>query len=112
MNLKARPARVGLSELMEIVAMSHTLPESLLPLEREIATYYRELPRLIAEGHEGRYALIRDDQLVQLCDTSAQADALGHEKFGFDRFMAQKIRAKDISGLAQYFTADAVRVGA
>jgi hypothetical protein len=92
--------------------MQNTLPENLKPLEREICTYYRELPRLIAEGQEGRYALIRDDDLIRVFDTAEEADAAGHEMFGLERFMAQKIRAKDIPGLAPYFSADAGQVGA
>ena len=92
--------------------MSNSLPDNLLSLQHEITTYYRELPRLIAEGNEGRYALIRDDRLIQICDSAAEADALGHLMFGFEQFMAQRIRAKDVAGLAQYFTDNAVSVGA
>jgi hypothetical protein len=84
--------------------MQNTLPENLKPLEREIATYYRELPRLLEEGHEGRYALIRDDDLLSVWDTLGDASEAGHERFGLDRFMAQKIRAGDLQVLAPYFS--------
>lgn len=92
--------------------MTHTLPESLRPLEREICTYYRELPRLIEEGNEGRYALIRDDQLIRVFRTLEEADLIGHELFGLERFMAQKIRATDLTALAPYFHPAETRVGA
>ncbi len=72
--------------------MAQPLPESVKPLEREIRTYYRELPRLIADGHEGRYALIRDEELLSVWDTLEDAVTAGHDKFGFERFMTQKIR--------------------
>ena len=35
------------------------VPDNLKPLETEILTYMRELPRLLAEGHEGRHVLIK-----------------------------------------------------
>lgn len=92
--------------------MQNTLPDNLKPLEREICTYYRELPRLIEEGHEGRYALIRDDDLIRVFDTLEQADVVGHEMFGLKRFMAQKIRATDLKALAPYFQQTDARLGA
>jgi hypothetical protein len=92
--------------------MQNTLPENLKPLEREICTYYQVLPRLIAEGHEGRYALIRDDNLIRVFDTLAEADVVGHDMFGLERFMAQKIRAADLNVLAPYFQPSETRVGA
>jgi hypothetical protein len=85
--------------------MQNTLPDNLKPLEREIGTYFRELPRLIAEGQEGRYALIRDDELLSVWDTLAAASEAGHQRFGLERFMAQRIRAGDIQVLAPYFSA-------
>jgi hypothetical protein len=92
--------------------MPQPLPESLKPLEREIATYYRELPRILEAGQEGKYALIRDEQLVRVFDTLVEADEVGHELFGLDRFMAQKIRARDVAGLAPYFTETEERASA
>jgi hypothetical protein len=89
--------------------MQNALPENLKPLEREIGTYYRELPRLLADGNEGRYALIRDDELLSVWDTLADASQAGHERFGLDRFMAQKIRASDLKALAPYFATDCNR---
>jgi|GEM_PF-4506741 len=92
--------------------MQNTLPENLKPLEREICTYYRELPRLIAEGQEGRYALIRDEELLSIWDTMDEAATAGHDKFGFERFMTQKIRSRDLEHLAPYFKAEEARAGA
>lgn len=92
--------------------MPQPLPDDIRPLEREIRTYYRELPRLIANGNEGRYALIRDERLVEVYSTLEEADIAGHELFGLDRFMAQKIRAKDLELLAPYFSEAETRIGA
>lgn len=92
--------------------MPQPLPEDVRPLEREIRTYYRELPRLIAAGNEGRYALIRDERLVEVYATLEEADIAGHDLFGLDRFMAQRICAKDLELLAPYFTDAEARIGA
>jgi len=90
--------------------MPNTLPESLKPLEREIWTYYRELPRLLEEEHEGRIALIRDDDVLSVWDTLGDAMQAGHEKFGFERFMTQRIRSTDRQALEPYFVESPTRV--
>jgi hypothetical protein len=92
--------------------MANNLPENLKPLEREIETYYRELPKLIANGEEGRYALILGDELYSVWDTLHDAMQAGHEKFGLGRFMTQKIRGKDREHLAPYFSTGEARASA
>jgi hypothetical protein len=76
-------------------------------------TFFRELPRLIAEGQEGRYALVRDDELLSVWDTLDAAAEAGYERFGLgERFMTQKIRSRDLALLAPYFSESDVRVSA
>ena len=45
-------------------------------IRAEIATYRRELPRLLAEGYAQRFVLIKGDQVVGVWDTSDDAYAL------------------------------------
>ncbi|MFO0810703.1 MAG: hypothetical protein U0746_18905 [Gemmataceae bacterium] len=72
------------------------LPENIRPMATEINTYLRELPRLIAEGDEGRYALIRGNDLLSVWDTLGDALQAGYEKFGIDgEFCTQPIHARD-----------------
>lgn len=92
--------------------MAVPLPENLKPLEREMRTYFRELPRLIAQGHEGRYALIRDDELLSIWDTLDEAATAGYDKFGLEHFMTQKIRPRDLEHLAPFFKTEEARAGA
>lgn len=73
-----------------------TLPPSLQPLATEIATYFRELPRLIAEGEKGRVALIRGDQIVSVWDTFRDAYQAGQDRFGLEPFIAQPINPRDL----------------
>jgi hypothetical protein len=64
-------------------------------LRAEIVTYLRELPRLLAEGQEGRFALIKGDQLLSIWDTFDDACQAGHELFPMGTvFLAQPIEAR------------------
>ena len=77
------------------------LPGKLQLLATEIETYYRELPRLLDEGAEGRVALIRGKE-VSVWDTTD--DALQHAAvvYGLVPFIAQPIDGRDIERLAPY----------
>jgi hypothetical protein len=66
------------------------LPEDHV-LAREWKTYKREVQRLLAEGHEGRHALIKGDVVVSVWDTSRDAVQAGHSHFGTGPFMVQMI---------------------
>lgn len=79
------------------------VPEKLQPLAEEICTYFRELPRLLQEGQEGKFALIHGNELLSLWDTFGEALEAGYERFGMEKFMAQPIKAIDVKGLAGYF---------
>lgn len=54
-------------------------PGSALATEWEV--FRRELPRLLAEGHEGRYVLIKGDEVIGLWDADADAIAEGRRLF-------------------------------
>lgn len=66
-------------------------------IRREIATYRRELPRLLAEGQAGRFALIHGDEVVSLWDTSEDAYQAGCEPFRGEPFLAQPVDARDLT---------------
>ena len=63
--------------------------------EREIATYLRELPRLLQEGQAGRHALIKDDAILSIWDTQGDAIAAGRERFGLDPIFVKNIDPRD-----------------
>jgi hypothetical protein len=50
--------------------------------ERELETYYRELPRLIAEGKDGKFAVIKGDQVVAVYDSWSECIREAHERYG------------------------------
>jgi hypothetical protein len=63
------------------------------PLAQSLDTYLREVPRLLAEGHEGKHILIKDDQVLGLFDTHVAALAEGYRRFRQPRvpFLVQQI---------------------
>src|SRR5947209_16740536 len=63
--------------------------------EREIATYLRELPRLLEEGHAWRHALIKDDGIVSIWDTDGDAIQAGRERFGLEPIYVKRIDPRD-----------------
>jgi hypothetical protein len=69
-------------------------------LEREFATYRRELPRLLATGHAGRFALIHEDQILSIWDTQQAASQEGRQRFGLDPITVEKIDPRDVERLA------------
>ncbi len=67
-------------------------------IRTEIRTYFRELPRLLEEGEEGRCALIQGDQVISIWDTFGDAYQAGRERFGFDKpFITQPIDSRDLT---------------
>lgn len=60
-------------------------------LYSEYNTYRRELPRLLAEGLEGRYVLIKGQDIVAIHETSDQSTEAGEELFPDEDFLSQQI---------------------
>jgi hypothetical protein len=67
-------------------------PATNSPNYRECQTFRRELPRLLAEGNEGKWALIKGDEIAGLFDTLDAAHRAGHERFLLQRFIVQPVR--------------------
>jgi hypothetical protein len=68
-------------------------PDSPLGAEREF--YRRELERLLAEGHEGKWVLIEGESLVGLFDTEDQALDARAEHFLCRPVLIQQILARE-----------------
>jgi hypothetical protein len=58
---------------------------------REWAAYVREMPRWLAEGQEGRFVLIKGDEIVGIWDTWREAADTGRERFGMVPIMVHQI---------------------
>jgi len=62
-----------------------------MALERELATYQTRLPELLS--HEGKFALIHGEDVVQTFDTFEDAMKGGYSRFQLDPFMVKQIFA-------------------
>ena len=74
-------------------------PATLARLEREFATYRRELPSLLAAGHAGQFALIREDHVLGVWDTQQAASQEGRQRFGLDPITVKKVDPRDVERL-------------
>lgn len=63
--------------------------------EKEIATYRRELPRLLAEGYAGEYALVKGNEILSIWETQGDAIRAGRDRFGLDSIFVKKIDPRD-----------------
>jgi hypothetical protein len=62
-----------------------------MPLEQELETYGRELPRLV-QGHEGEFVLIHGDQVDSFWPTEDAAYEAGCQRFGVQPFLVKRVQ--------------------
>lgn len=62
-----------------------------MALEQELATYKTKLAELKAS--EGKFVLIRGQEIVGIFDTYADAIKEGYGKFGLEPFLVKQIQA-------------------
>jgi hypothetical protein len=61
-----------------------------MPLEKELETYKAKLPELKAQ-HEGKFALIHGDALVDVFSSYDDAIKAGYAKFGLEPFLVKQV---------------------
>ena len=67
------------------------------PIRAEIATYRRELSRLLAKVHAGRFVFIKGDEVVGVWDKSDDAYQAGCQRFWAGPFLAQPVDPRDLT---------------
>jgi hypothetical protein len=65
------------------------------PIYCESQTYRREMPRWLAEGQEGKFVLIKGDEVIGLFEKQEDALAVGRQKYLFEPFLVQQIRSRE-----------------
>lgn len=55
-------------------------------------TYVREVGRLIAEGHEAKFVLIKGDQILGIWDEELEAEREGYRRYLRGGFLVHQIR--------------------
>lgn len=64
-------------------------------LRRERRTFKRERARLLAEGHAGKWVVIKGKELVGIYADMQEALRAGYDRFGLEQFMVKEIAEKD-----------------
>jgi len=64
-----------------------------MALETELATYKSKLAELIADGNEGKFVLIKGDELVNVFGTYEDAIKEGYSRFSLDPFLVRQIES-------------------
>ena len=72
-----------------------------MALEKEIETYNRELPNLLAQ--QGKFVVIREDKIIGTFVSYEDALKLGYEKCGLEPFLVKRIQAIE---QVQFFSRD------
>src|SRR5262249_37069323 len=63
-------------------------------LKPQWSVYQRELPNLLADGQEGKWALVSAERVEGLFDTDEEAAEAGCARFGLDiPFLIHEVRA-------------------
>ncbi len=81
---------------------SSTIPWTELPpatpgsaLEAEVETYRREVGRLLAEGQEGKYVLIKGAEIVGIYETWEEAQQVGLDRYLLEAHMVRPILSRE-----------------
>ncbi len=86
-----------------LAILQAAIPEKARELSQDILTFWKELPRLLADGEEGRYALLQAGGIVSLWDTLNDATQAGYDKFGPDgRFTTACIKSLELQRIKQF----------
>jgi len=64
-------------------------------LEKELETYTRELPRLLAEGKQGKYVLIRGEEVGGVFATRDAGLDAGYDRYGLRPFLVKEITERE-----------------
>jgi hypothetical protein len=73
--------------------LAEAKPES--PLYLEWNYYRRIVGRLLAEGHEGRFVLIKGEEIIGIWDTDKEAHALAVQKYLLQPCLIHQIQERE-----------------
>ena len=61
-------------------------------IEQEWNTFRRERPRLLAEGHEGRWVLVKGDSIIGIWDSRHEACHQGYKRYLRAGFLVHQLQ--------------------
>jgi hypothetical protein len=62
-----------------------------MALEQEISVFERELPSLLKQLHEGKFALVSKSEVISVCNSMDEALEAGYDHFGSEPFLVKQI---------------------
>jgi len=65
-------------------------------VDKNFAAFQKLLPSLLTT-HPGKYAVMHDGKVIEVCDTLSDAVRFGHAKFGDYKFSVQEITSKNVN---------------
>jgi hypothetical protein len=65
------------------------------PIAKEWSVYRREIGRLLAEGHEGKWVLIKGEQIIDIYETFHRAYEVALERFLMQSVLIQQVRSRE-----------------
>jgi hypothetical protein len=89
----ARPVLPQEPPTIHYTELPDAKPDS--PLYQEWNYYRREVGRLLAEGHEGRFILIKGEAVVGIWDTREEAKDVALEKFLMQPCLIQQVCTRE-----------------
>lgn len=63
-----------------------------MPLEIETETYKRERARLLLEGNEGKYVVIKGENVLGTYCTLGDALRAGYDRYNLEEFLCKKVQ--------------------
>jgi hypothetical protein len=88
-----RPVMPAEAPTIHYTELREANPDS--PLYREWNVYRREAGRLLAQGHAGRYVLIKGEDILGLWETEAEALRNGYQRFLGEAFLVHQVQERE-----------------
>jgi hypothetical protein len=90
---QSRPAPLVESPSVHFTDLPQSPPDS--PIAAEWDLYCRDVGRLLAEGHEGRWALIKGEKIIGIWDTEEEADQVRLHSFLMQPVLLKQICVRE-----------------
>jgi hypothetical protein len=90
---RAQPSPPGEPRTIHFTELPEGRPDS--PIAREWNLYRREVGRLLAEGHEGRWVLIKGEEIIGLWDSEEEASAVAYRKYLMQHCLIHQVRSRE-----------------
>jgi len=92
-EVEGMPARPPEQPTIHYTQLPEGPPDS--PIATEWNFYRRIIGRLLAEGHQGKWVLIKNEEIVGIWDTEVEADTVRVERFPLQPVLMKQILTRE-----------------